>query len=110
MKFLTTAALGAPLFLASFSGALAADIVIPQDISYTSEEHGFTVSGGIGVLAIESREYVYQGTGSSDLLSLLIWQSTAPLLSTSFDVEMPNNWSISASANVAMNGDSYMED
>lgn len=104
MSFLKSAALAAPL---CFVGVVFADA---QDIVIESADQSVTIRGGVGILAIESREYVYPSTGAQDLLSLLIWQSTAPLLSTALEVRLPDNWSIDASASLAISGDSYMED
>jgi outer membrane protease len=104
MKVLKSVALATPVVL-GLAGSVAA-----QDVFIESADRSVTLSGGIGVLAIESREYVYRSAGSSDLLSLLIWQSTAPLLTTSLDVQLPSNWSFTASANVALAGNSHMED
>jgi outer membrane protease len=81
-----------------------------QNIVLTDELNQVTLKGGVGVLAIESREYVFQAPGSSNLLSLLIWQTTAPLLTASLDIQLPSNWTFGVSANVAGGGDSYMED
>jgi outer membrane protease len=71
---------------------------------------GVALSGGIGIIGIEGREYVFDGSGSTDVLSLLIWQSVAPVLTTSLDVTLPAGWTITGKAQVAMGGDSYMED
>lgn len=71
---------------------------------------GVSIYSAIGLVAIESNEIVYVGAGSSDVLSRLIWQSTAPMLTAGFDVEMPEGWTLSGKAQVAMGGDSYMED
>lgn len=89
------------------AGSLSA---VAQDIVIQDEANQVAIRGGIGILAIESREYVFQGSGSSDYLSLLIWQSTAPLLTASMDVKLPSNWTFGAAANVAISGNSYMED
>lgn len=83
---------------------------IAQDIVIQDEANQVTIRGGVGVLAIEGREYVFRDTGSPDYLSLLIWQSTAPLLTASLDVKLPSNWTFGAAANVALSGNSYMED
>lgn len=81
-----------------------------QDIVLKDEMSQVTLSGGVGVLLLEGREYVFRGTGSTNLYSLLVWQSTAPLLTASLDVQMPSSWTFGATANFAHSGDSYMED
>ena len=68
------------------------------------------LSGGVGITFLEANEIVYTGAGSSDHLSQLIWQSTAPTLSGSAKVNLPGGWNIKADAKAAMNGNSYMED
>jgi outer membrane protease len=83
---------------------------VAQETVATFADGNITLSGAIGMIGIEGREYVYNGAGSSDVLSLLIWQSLAPMLTTSLDVELPDGWSIAAKAQVAIAGDSYMED
>ncbi|MDC9822132.1 omptin family outer membrane protease [Devosia sp. ZB163] len=74
------------------------------------EESGVSLTGGVGVVRLEAHEYVYAGSGSEALLSHLIWQSTAPMLSAGIAVKAPEGWTLAAKAQVAMSGDSYMED
>ncbi len=64
--------------------AMAATAVAAQDD--VSLHQGVSVSSSIGVIGIEAKEWVFTGTGSTDHLSLLIWRSAAPVLTTSFDV------------------------
>jgi outer membrane protease len=69
-----------------------------------------TFSGSIGVITLEANEYVYVAPGDDTRLSHLIWQSTAPVLNAGFDVSLPDGWTFAAKAQVALGGDSYMED
>lgn len=69
-----------------------------------------SVYGGIGILSLEANEFVYAGPGSDTRLSQLIWQSTAPVLTAGLEVALPEGWTLAAKAQVAMGGDSYMED
>lgn len=71
---------------------------------------GVDLFASFGVLGLEAREHVFDSAGSSDHLSLLIWQSAAPVLSTGFDAELEDGWVLSGRANIGMGGDSYMED
>jgi outer membrane protease len=90
------------------TAVMAAPAAVAQDDVALNE--GVTLSGGIGVIGIEAKEWVFAGSGSTDHLSLLIWRSAAPVLTTSFDVALPEGWTFAARAQAAMGGDSYMED
>lgn len=92
------------LFASGVVGAQA------QQVTVTDDRGLVTLSGGLGILAIESREYVFNGSGSPDYMSLLIWQSKAPVLNTALNVELPQGWSIGVTADAAFAGSSYMED
>ncbi|MDP1730861.1 MAG: omptin family outer membrane protease [Devosia sp.] len=83
---------------------------LAQHNTITMADGAISLSGAIGVVGIEGREVVYAGTGSTDVLSLLIWQSVAPMLTTGLDVSLPEGWTIAAKAQVALSGNSYMED
>jgi plasminogen activator len=97
--------LGTPL------SALAEDLVLPEDGSVEAElADGVTLRGGIGLLALEANEFVYDAAGSDTRLSQLIWQSTSPVLTAGLDVSLPEGWTFSASAQIAMGGNGYMED
>ncbi len=86
--------------------AVAADLGATDDTAFG----GITFWGGAGIAYIEANEYVYAGSGSSDVMSQLIWQSTAPVLSGGFDVALPEGWTAKGTMQVALAGDSYMED
>ena len=75
-----------------------------------ANENSVNVYADIGLLMLEGREHVFDSAGSNDHLSLLIWQSTAPVLTSGFNVELPDGWTLSAKARVGMGGDSHMED
>lgn len=74
------------------------------------DANDYQLRGGIGVIGIEAREYVYDGNGSPDVLSLLIWQTAAPVLTAGFQVTLPDGWTFDADVQVALAGKSYMED
>lgn len=86
--------------------AVAADFGATDDTAFGDVR----VWGGIGVAYLEANEYVYDGAGSSDVVSQLIWQSTAPVLTGGFDVALPDGWTAKGTAQFAISGDSYMED
>lgn len=81
-----------------------------EDTLVVDEQGIVTFSGGIGIVSLEANEYVYQTSTSDARLSQLIWQSTAPMLTAGLDVALPEGWTLSVNAQVAMGGDSYMED
>lgn len=88
---------------------LAADLGAEETL-IVDEQGIVTLSGGIGIVSLEANEYVYAGPTTDVRLSHLIWQSTAPMLTAGLDVALPEGWTFSAQAQVAMGGDSYMED
>ena len=90
--------------------ANAADVFIQPDIFPQPQDNSFSFSGSIGILALEAKEYVFDGTGSSNTLSLLTWQSTAPLLKLGFNANFYEGWTIAAKSQIAMSGNSYMDD
>jgi outer membrane protease len=95
------AAIAVAVAFASPVASAANGIVVANDVTF---------SGGVGVIGIEGREYVYASTGSSDIMSLLIWQSVAPVLTTGFDITLSDGWTIDGKAQVAISGDSFMVD
>jgi len=101
----------AALLLGAPVPALAGDLMWSDYATGEPESDvGVTVTGGIGLVVLEANEFVYDGIGSDTRLSQLIWQSTAPMLSAGLEVGTPEGWTVSAKAQVAMSGDSYMED
>lgn len=101
----------AGLLLGTPFTALAGDLVLPDDGSVAAElADGVTLKGGIGVVRLEANELVYNAAGSDTRVSQLIWQSTSPTLTAGLEVALPEGWTLSANAQVAMGGDSYMED
>jgi outer membrane protease len=77
---------------------------------YESEDETVSLRGSIGALGIEAKEYVFNLAGSSDVLSLLTWQSAAPTATAEIKVTLPDHWTIKGRASAALFGDSYMED
>lgn len=108
MRILLGAAAAAMLLSAP---ALAADLNY-SDFASPEEaaDAGVVAWGSIGVISLEANELVYDDVGSDTRLSQLIWQSTAPVLTAGLDVSLPEGWTFTAKAQVAMSGDSYMED
>ncbi|WP_421762076.1 omptin family outer membrane protease [Devosia sp.] len=102
----------AAIVMASAPSIWAADAIEPLVIedAPARSDSAFSIYTAIGLVKIESNEIVYLGAGSDSVLSRLIWQSTAPMLTAGFDVAMPKGWTLSGKAQVGMSGDSYMED
>ena len=101
-------AIAAGLALAG-TPALAADFY-GENWTNESEDETIELRGGFGAIGIEAREYVYNLSGSEDVLSLLIWQSIAPMATIDVKANLPDNWTLRARGRAAMAGDSYMED
>ena len=95
----------------AFAAALAfcATSVHAQD-NFIFGNDSVQLSGGVGVLAVEGNAYVYNRTGSQNVLSRLTWQSVSPMLTTGLDVKLPEGWTLGAEAQVGLSGNSYMED
>jgi plasminogen activator len=66
--------------------------------------------GSIGVASIEALEKVYAFTAGTDLLSLLIWQSTAPIASGDVKIRLFDNWTLRGRIDAAISGDSIVTD
>jgi outer membrane protease len=81
-----------------------------EDMTVTSADGTIVLSGGIGVTSLEAEEIVYYDVGDPTVVSYLLWQSTAPLLTANLDIAIPDGWTFSAHAQVAMSGDSTMAD
>lgn len=104
--------------LRGFAIALSLGVALPvmaadfgaEDTLIVDEQGIVTLSGGIGIVSLEANEYVYRNSTTDDRLSHLIWQSTAPMLTAGLGVALPEGWTFSANAEVALGGDSYMED
>ena len=100
---------------AALAAGLSAGPAMSQDFfgeswGYASEDQAITLRGGFGVIGIEAREHVFAGAGSPDNLSLLIWQTAAPMANVEVDVKLPEQWTVKARVTAALFGDSYMED
>lgn len=92
------------------SFALAVSLCAPalaQDPAQWADKPNVTLTGGVGVVFMEGNEYVVEG---DTMVSRLIWQSTAPVLTTGLGVVTPEGWTLKANAAVSVGGDSMMED
>jgi outer membrane protease len=78
--------------------------------TYESDDNFIELRGGFGAIGIEAQEHVFVQAGSGNHLSLLVWQSVAPMATIGVDVNLPDDWTVKARARAAMSGDSYMQD
>jgi outer membrane protease len=102
-------ALSVAAMLAAVAPASAQDS-FGKDWRYVSADKAVELRGGIGAIGIEAREHVFAGSGSTNNLSLLIWQSVAPMANVELEVHLPDQWTVRARATAALFGSSYMED
>ena len=106
---ITRIIIGSSFVFSSFLMSANAQEIFDEDIFETNDASLVRISGSIGVLSLEAKEHVFNGAGSADNLSLLIWQTTAPILKTSLSIDVSDGWSFDIDAQAAMSGTSYME-
>jgi plasminogen activator len=80
------------------------------DQSAASPNENVVLRGSVGVANIEALEKVYAFTSGTDLLSLLVWQSTAPIASGDVKVRLFDNWTLRGHIDAALSGDSVVTD
>jgi len=80
------------------------------DYFYASPDKALELRGSIGVIGLEAREHVFPTAGATDNLSLLIWQSVAPMATGDVRVRLPDDWTVSGRLRAAISGTSYMQD
>lgn len=79
----------------------------PQAGQYSIDTETLRLRAGVGVLLVEGDEFVFNGDRT---LSHLIWQSAAPVIRGSIDLNLGYGLSVMAGGSVAGSGISYMED
>ncbi|WP_245269030.1 omptin family outer membrane protease [Mesorhizobium sp. WSM2561] len=90
-------------FCTSSSSAMAADQTI-----YAAPDDGIIFLGGVGYTWLKANELVLDEAGHH--ISQLIWETQAPVLTTGFEAEIDDRWTMSANAVVALSGNGHMED
>lgn len=96
---------------AQYSQASAEDIVFDDvDFAYTNPTENFVLRGSVGVTSLEGREHVYAGSSGEENLSLLLWESTAPIAKIDAKLRGPGDWTLRGHFEAAINGDSTMKD
>lgn len=87
---------------------LSASLVRANDLVASSADGSFWLSGGAGVMNIESREYVYLG---NDKASQLDWDADGVVLYTAqAGADLGNNWHIKGKIDLGFDGDGHMVD
>ena len=87
---------------------LSASMVRANDLVASSADGSFWLSGGAGVMNIESREYVYLG---NDKASQLDWDADGVVLYTAqAGADLGNNWHIKGKIDLGFDGDGHMVD
>ena len=80
------------------------------DQTYADPNQNFVLRGSVGIASIVAREKVFAQTSGERLLSLLVWDSTAPIVSGDAKVRFGDAWTLRGHIDAAMSGDSTMTD
>lgn len=80
------------------------------DQTYADPNQNVVLRGSVGIASITANEKVFSGSSGDHLLSLLVWQSTAPIASGDVKVRFGDGWTLRGHIDAAMGGDSNMTD
>jgi plasminogen activator len=80
------------------------------DQSYTDPGQNVVLRGGIGYSSIVAHEHVYAGASGPANLSLLLWETQAPIANVDLKARLPNAWTLRGHIDAAVAGDSTMTD
>lgn len=82
-----------------------------DEIVYVPSDNGaFTLRGSLGAASIVAHEKVFVSASSNDLLSLLVWETTAPIASISAEAQLGGQWSLRGRFDTTLGGESRMAD
>jgi plasminogen activator len=83
-----------------------------SDIDQSQADPGqnFVLRGGIGYASIVAHEHVYAGASGNENLSLLLWESKAPIANVDLKARLPDAWTLRGHIDAAVAGDSTMTD
>ena len=84
--------------------------VSDADQTYADPNENFVLRGSVGLASVVGREHVYAGSAGDDNLSLLIWESTAPIAKVDVKLRFPDAWTLRGHLDVALMGSSRMTD
>lgn len=88
----------------------AAYFLSDVDPAAAAPDDNVILRGSLGVARLEAREKVFWATSGDDLLSLLVWRSTAPIASGDIKVRFPGEWTLRGRIDAAIGGDSMITD
>ena len=80
------------------------------DQSAADPDQNVVLRGSIGYASITANEHVYAAGSGTQNLSLLVWQSTAPIANMDVKLRLPGAWTIQGHIDAALLGDSTMTD
>jgi plasminogen activator len=80
------------------------------DQSYADPDQNFVLRGSVGVASIVGNEHVYAAGNGSENLSLLQWESMAPIAKLDAKLRFGDAWTLRGHFDVALTGDSKMTD
>lgn len=83
-----------------------------SDIDQSQADPGQNVvlRGGIGYASITAHEHVFAAPSGTDNLSLLVWESTAPVANVDVKVRLPDAWTLRGHFDAALPGGAKMTD
>lgn len=80
------------------------------DQSAADPNANFVLRGSIGAASITANEHVYFNTSGTDNLSLLVWETTAPIANVDVKLRFAGAWTLRGHVDAALTGDSTMTD
>ncbi len=80
------------------------------DQSYADPHQNFVLRGSVGIAGISANEHVYYFTSGPENLSLLKWESMAPIASVDAKARFGDAWTLRGHIDAAISGDSTMTD
>ncbi len=81
-----------------------------DDQSHADPNQNFVLRGSVGIAGITANEHVYYFTTGPQNLSLLKWESLAPMASADAKLRLGDAWTLRGHIDAAMSGDSTMTD
>ena len=80
------------------------------DQTQADPNQNFVLRGSVGIAGITANEHVYYFTSGPENLSLLKWESTAPIASVDAKARFGDAWTLRGHIDAAISGDSTMTD
>lgn len=96
------------VFFTLIAAAYGAPAAQADDLLASSADNGLWLSGGVGLLNIEAREYVYLGNNKA---SQLDWDTDGVVLYTaSAGADLDNSWYVKGKLELGLGGNGHMVD